>query len=404
MKFPLKYSEAGQAFVLLALAFVGMIGFAGLAIDGGIVFTDRRHAQNAADAAALAGALAKLDNLNLYTAAFARANDNSFDNSGVKNWVYVYNPPIDGPYTGEDQYVQVRIVSQVDTVFAHFVFGGELENTVTAVARAKPATTYPFASGDALVGLAETGCSVVWSHGSADAFVSGAGIHVNSNDPNCAFRADGNNKLKVNGGDIKVVGGADIGSNATVNPSPITGVNPMDPPTIDPPTCSANAVRNNGAGTFTPGYTDDFKFTGGNWTLAPGIYCVDNGFEIGAGTNVTGVDVMIYVMSGDVTWNGAATINLDAPDDGEFAGLLIYQAVGNTQRATINGDSSSTFYGTMFFPSAEVQINGTGASNGFHSQVVADKVDMSGTSDLEIIYDPAENYQVREAPKVDLTE
>ncbi len=58
----------------------------------------------------------------------------------------------------------------------------------------------------------------------------------------------------------------------------------------------------------------------------------------------------------------------------------------------------------MFFPSAEVQINGTGASDGFHSQVIGYKVDMSGTSDLNIFYDADENYIVREPPKVDLTE
>jgi hypothetical protein len=119
---------------------------------------------------------------------------------------------------------------------------------------------------------------------------------------------------------------------------------------------------------------------------------------------LTGENVMIYVMSGDVTFNGSATINLDAPDDGEYAGMLIYQAVGDTERATINGDSGSHFTGTMFFPSAEVQINGTGAADGFHSQVVGDKVDMSGTADLNILYDPDENYNVRKPAQVELTQ
>ncbi len=404
MRICLRNSEAGQAFVLLTLAFVGMLGFAGLAIDGGIMFTDRRHAQNAADAAALAGALAKIDGTNPYTAAFGRATDNSFDNNQTENWVEVYNPPIDGPYSGNAEYVQVRIVSQVDTVFAHFVFGGQLENTVTAVARAKPGQVYPFASGDAVVGLAKDGCSIVWSHGNADTTIKGSGVFVNSNDPNCAFKASGSNKFKVEGGDISVVGGFEIGSNAYVSPKPKSGADQIDVPIIPIPTCSGNANRNDAAGTFTPGYTNDFKFVVGNWTLAPGIYCVDGGFNIGGGVSIIGQDVLIYVISGDVTWNGGATINLDAADDGEYARLLIYQDPNNTERATINGDSGSHFTGTMFFPSAEVQINGTGASDGFHSQVIGYKVDMSGTSDLNIFYDADENYIVREPPKVDLTE
>src|SRR5450830_1091808 len=49
-------SESGQILVLLAVGFVALLAFVALAIDGGSVYLDRRSAQNAADAAALAGA------------------------------------------------------------------------------------------------------------------------------------------------------------------------------------------------------------------------------------------------------------------------------------------------------------------------------------------------------------
>jgi Flp pilus assembly protein TadG len=55
--------EKGQALIVIALAAVAIFGFVGLAIDGTAKFSDRRHAQNAADTAALAAALAKLDAL-----------------------------------------------------------------------------------------------------------------------------------------------------------------------------------------------------------------------------------------------------------------------------------------------------------------------------------------------------
>src|ERR1041385_2564836 len=51
--------ERGQALILVALAAIGLFSVTALAIDGSIKFSDRRHAQNAADTAALAGALAK---------------------------------------------------------------------------------------------------------------------------------------------------------------------------------------------------------------------------------------------------------------------------------------------------------------------------------------------------------
>lgn len=47
--------ESGQTAVLVALAVVALLAFAGLAIDGGAVYLQRRQMQNAADAAALAG-------------------------------------------------------------------------------------------------------------------------------------------------------------------------------------------------------------------------------------------------------------------------------------------------------------------------------------------------------------
>ena len=49
--------ERGQVMVLSAIAMVGLVSVVGLVTDGGSVFAARRDLQNAADAAALAGAM-----------------------------------------------------------------------------------------------------------------------------------------------------------------------------------------------------------------------------------------------------------------------------------------------------------------------------------------------------------
>lgn len=404
MKTLFRKHPKGQSMVLLALAFVGMLGFTGVAIDGGMLYSERRHAQNAADAASLAGALAILNGGSPISAAAARAYANGYDNDAATNWVTVSYPPTSGPYLNDMNHVQVVIRSRVDSIFAQFVFSGPLESTVQAVGRAKPPTVEPFANGRAVVGLAETGCAVVWSHGSSTTAIDGGGIHVNSNHPDCAFKASGSNILDVSGANIEVVGGWEISGSASVNPPPTGGADVMELEAPDPPTCSTNSVRDSGSETITAGYIDDFNFSGGTWTLESGVYCVDGGFSVSGGTAIYGDDVMIYVMSGDVSWNGSATLNLDAATDGEWAGMLIYQAVGNTDMATINGDSGSHFTGTMFFPDAEVQINGTGGADGFHSQVVGNTVDMSGTADLSIVYDEGENYTNRDPAQVELAQ
>lgn len=56
MKGRRRTTERGQTIVLVTLLMVGLLAFTGLAIDGGTAFLERRRMQNAADAAALAGA------------------------------------------------------------------------------------------------------------------------------------------------------------------------------------------------------------------------------------------------------------------------------------------------------------------------------------------------------------
>jgi uncharacterized membrane protein len=92
MKKSMNIHERGQALVLIALAAVGLFAFAGLAIDGSIVFSDRRHAQNAADTAALDAALAyiRLGSSGTWvTEGLDRAASNGYDNDGSRNIVAV---------------------------------------------------------------------------------------------------------------------------------------------------------------------------------------------------------------------------------------------------------------------------------------------------------------------------
>ncbi len=71
--------QAGQTAVIVALTFVVLIAFAGLAIDGGHVYLVNRRAQNATDVAALAAAK-QLAN----AATFLTGPPTSFNDPAVK--------------------------------------------------------------------------------------------------------------------------------------------------------------------------------------------------------------------------------------------------------------------------------------------------------------------------------
>ena len=53
----MRKSERGQVLVIMAFGMFALLGMTALAIDGGNAYSDRRHAQNAADTAALAAGL-----------------------------------------------------------------------------------------------------------------------------------------------------------------------------------------------------------------------------------------------------------------------------------------------------------------------------------------------------------
>ena len=52
--------EEGQALIIIALAAAVLFAFSALAMDGSMVFSDRRYAQNATDTAVLAAVLVKI--------------------------------------------------------------------------------------------------------------------------------------------------------------------------------------------------------------------------------------------------------------------------------------------------------------------------------------------------------
>ena len=131
-------TEKGQALIIIALAAVVLFGFAALAVDGTMAFSDRRHAQNAADTAALAGALAFTRGNDITAAATSRATNNDYKTNGTTKTVTVTitNVPhgeCPGNAPGKD--VEVKIDSIVSTSFARVLGKTQFNNVVRATAR-----------------------------------------------------------------------------------------------------------------------------------------------------------------------------------------------------------------------------------------------------------------------------
>jgi Flp pilus assembly protein TadG len=87
--------ERGQTLVLFALAIVGIVALVGLVVDGGFLYVQRRTAQAAADAGALAGTRALREfwttqsTATIRDAAITTAQANTFGTTPTVNCVYL---------------------------------------------------------------------------------------------------------------------------------------------------------------------------------------------------------------------------------------------------------------------------------------------------------------------------
>lgn len=411
---PIIYStERGQALILISLAAIGLFGIVGLAIDSSAKFSDRRHAQNAADTAALAGSLANIQgDPNWELDALNRALENGYDDNHLTNEVEVYacnDVGADcGPYAGDQRFVQVVITSKINTTFARVIGINQLQNRVEALAMSEEAYIGELYGGASIIGLAPDQCKTIWLSGSAAVNITGGGIFSNS-EVNCGTTIQG-----ATGFAIDMDGSIDmVAAGYVKNGNPYLGnidgglhgsADPYDypPPAgmLPNPVCTGSAAK---SGTkMTPGNWSGAFPPSGVKTLDPGTYCIKGNFRLNSKDSLTGTGVTIYMQSGDIDWNGGATINLTAPTSGDLAGLLIYAPMSNTNTMRFNGNASSNLTGTLLMPAAPIVYNGTGNLNPSHVQIIGYTVEITGSNVTNVIYQDADNWDASMPAQVGL--
>lgn len=429
--------ESGQVLVILALAITGLLAFTALAVDGGLIFADRRAAQNAADAAVLAGGYRTANSLEDYQMGI-NLNYSNWDcsNSGMLQAINLgeveamQQADLNGyPITstthlvstidvtceeGEDlgsyvdKYIEVisEITSRSNTAFVHFATGGELWQTVTAVSRVRPRT--PLAFGYAIYAHRES-CTA------QEGGVEGSGnieitIHGNGIMSDACFDANGGVEIVVDGcsGNYPIHYGTsdDSSGSYSVCPSPTGPSNPLPEWALTFPNVDCSNLSNlssNGDGTINPGIYNGIMVTGNEeLVMNPGLYCFTGDFTITGGT-VLGNGVTIYLMSGaDFSTVGNAEVKLTAPnfsadDEDGIVGVLIYMDSSYDGEISLLGDTESIYVGTVYaaHPDSEIEIGGAGdassggcagSDTGYFTQLIAGRVWLHGNSDLDICF------------------
>lgn len=400
-------SERGQAIVLIAFAFVALAGFAALSIDGGLVYSDRRHAQNAADASSLGGggaAALVMENAHIFYSNFDCDNMAAATNAALtaaENIALTNEYPAEditvtvtcedtGTGLHPDRYLDVttEIYKETQTSLIQLVYDGDVNQTVLATTRVRPRT--PLAFGNAIVALNTAGCSGQSNgqgfHGDSEIEVVGGNIFSNG-----CIRGDGNFEVNVEPPHqiyhFDNPPGFDPGQ---FSPPPTNLTDPEDQIPADayyvtPPDCSDPAAHNVSASAVEGS------------TLAPGLYCITGNIKVNNNNDsFSGVDVTLYMLDGEFVANGGV-VNISAPPQDPdpspaIPGMVLMFAPGNSNKIELSGNTGSMFKGTILAPESDIDLNGGGQLDAFQCQVIGLNVEVGGNAETHIFYDDASQY------------
>jgi Flp pilus assembly protein TadG len=411
-------SERGQAIVYLVLGLVVFLGFVALAIDGGMALADRRHEQNAADAASLAGggkAALDMDSSKITSgnwscaklsanailnhaevAAYNRAKDNNFTLTYPRGTSLHNYASATCSDSGKYMDVSVEISATTQANFLQLVFPKALHNEVEAVTRVYPRG--PLAFGNAIVALNGDTCSGsqngVMFKGNGDSIINGGGVFSNG-----CLEGAGRPEITVNGAGYNW-GAQYISGNAAWTPTPPTlptssRISAEDY-YIKEPDCNGHWVTNT-----------DINRKGVE--IGPALYCFHGDFSTQANDVIVGHGVTFYV-EGKITLNGNDKTVLEAPPQGAkigIPGVVFYvpPKVGvacpdKTKEVIINGTSGLIFTGVVIAPCSNITMNGTTGIVTYNNQVIGYNVFITGNAEVDINYD--ENKMSVIPPKLDL--
>jgi Putative Flp pilus-assembly TadE/G-like len=407
-------SKRGQALVLIVFAIIGLIAMVALAIDGGNVFAEKRKAQSAVDDAALAAALANVNNQNITNAVYTITQSNPTNkfpdsvvsihvgapftgcNGATINITHIFSVP--DPNDSPAYYIQVMIRSSVDTYFGPVVGIRQLKYCVQAIARGKPVVLLPLFYGNAIVAADCSASGALTAWGSGNVITKNGGAFSNSNATDAVqILKDTNLVLPVNKS-VTAVGGINAPSNYSPPPNPnqtqLQIPCPMPSYMIPHPTCTDTVAK-----IPWPGMTVDAN---GYRVIPPGVYCVTGDFDK---ADYKGTEVTFVMLNNGITWNGNVDIHLSAPtDDTNHAkGLLIFLPPPNSNPIKLNGTSNVVdTTGSVFAPLSQITLTGDFLGNTMNSQWVGAEVDMTGSNNAVIEYDQGSNWLYAQPPVVEL--
>ena len=137
-------------------------------------------------------------------------------------------------------------------------------------------------------------------------------------------------------------------------------------------------------------YCDGLHIYDSSVTLEPGVYIIQDGpLTIGQNSSVSGEGVTFIFKGEDSVLYTYDEVKMDlkAPDDGPYAGLLFFQdrASSVDETSIIKGGVNMNLVGTMYFPTQNLFVGGVGNMGASSPAMAFIAKNITFTSDIEAI-------------------
>jgi len=379
----------GQVLVLFALTLPVILGIGALAVDVGYLYTVRNSLQNAADAAALAGA--------------SGLSQGTVTAQGRAIQIGQANQVLQQPVSVQANDVEF---GTYDSTTGAFVVSGTGINALRVTTRANAPLFFASLLGfntanittQAIAGMRTTTCGAIFARIQLTMSGEANTDSYNSNYGPYNAQAGGTNASVCSNGDITLSGQATVRGNATAGPNSqvnqsgqttVTGtagsaIAPFPVPAVN--VGNAATVNDNGSIGITSANknplssSNDFSISGQETiTLNSGTYYFKSVSMSGGSAvniNANSGPVIIYVTD-QLSVSGQGFLNQSSTP----ANLRIF-----VTGSSVNYSGNSDFYGVLLAPDAQVNISGAAH---YYGTVTGDEVVVSGQGLGGFHYDEA---------------
>ena len=380
--------ERGNALMLAVIAMPLVLGSVGLAVDTMQWVLLKRQLQQVADSAAMTGSFATIRGGDIDYAVDLDIDRRRAQFATITATAEISPPGHDGDANAVAVHLTAPGAFSFSSLFLRHPITVAVEATATVIETGGFCAFALGESSDAGIVVQpnssiEADCGIATNSSAASAIVADASAQLAAK---TLFAFGG-----IKGGPVD--GSGRVRAHALKQKDPLGDTSPPDIPDTGCPNITINGDVSNGGATLKPGCYGNIILDG-HVTLLPGDYILNRGSMIfGSTADVSCAGCSFFLTSADAATSPGsigsfradknATLNLSAPSEGPFGGVLVYQdrralPNGPGDENVVTGNSRSRLSGLFYFPSQDLAVEGSSAASLACARFIGNRLILGG--------------------------